>query len=206
MWYWWVELTSYRIPPVLQGTIQKIGTGQETNPWSLENRSKQDEQWQWSHDTNDNGDGHDVGQPETERQKLLQLRREFEQQQQLLLRERAQLLLERQRQQLLLERARLLREEQHLFQDNVDARGVRVERRQQLPQRQAFETHVLSGSNDNKPNCWKRIRKRMQRQFLCPWSNQILNLPILANNNKRSESVCVMGVWSVVSAKNAARR
>jgi len=31
----------------------------------------------------------------------------------------------------------------HLFQDDVDARMVRVARRQQLPQLQAFETHVL---------------------------------------------------------------
>ena len=39
-----------------------------------------------ANDANDNGDGHDVGQPETERQELLQLRRKFERQQQLLLR------------------------------------------------------------------------------------------------------------------------
>jgi len=37
----------------------------------------------------------------------------------------------------------LLREQQHLFQDDVDARMVRVTRRQQLPQQQAFKTHVL---------------------------------------------------------------
>jgi len=37
----------------------------------------------------------------------------------------------------------LLQEEQRVFQDNVDAQMVRVARRQQLPQRQAFETHVL---------------------------------------------------------------
>jgi len=61
-----------------------------------------------------------------------------------LLQERAQLLLERQWQQLLLEQSQLLREQQHLFQDDVDARMVRVERREQLPQRQAFETHVLA--------------------------------------------------------------
>ena len=48
MWHWRVELTSCRIPQVLQNTIQKIGTGEETNPWSLDNRNKQDEQWQWS--------------------------------------------------------------------------------------------------------------------------------------------------------------
>jgi len=34
-------------------------------------------------------------------------------------------------------------EQQHIFQDDADARIVRVARRQQLSQRQAFETHVL---------------------------------------------------------------
>jgi len=38
----------------------------------------------------------------------------------------------------------LLREQHHLFQDDVDARMVRVERRQQLNQVQAFETHILA--------------------------------------------------------------
>ena len=75
-----------------------------------------------------------------------------------------------------------------------------------------FLKHKLSrlmcsrGSNNNKPNWWKRIQKKTQIQFLCPWSNQILNLLVTANNNKRSESVCVMEVWLVVLAKNAARR
>jgi len=44
---------------------------------------------------------------------------------------------------LLQERARLLLEQQHLFQDDVDDQMVRNERRQQLPQVRAFETHVL---------------------------------------------------------------
>jgi len=42
--------------------------------------------------------------------------------------------------------ARLVREQveqQHLFQDGVNARMVRVARRQQLSQQQAFETQVL---------------------------------------------------------------
>jgi len=34
----------------------------------------------------------------------------------------------------------------------------------------------------------------MQKRFLHPWLNQILNLLALANNNKRSESVRVMEV------------
>jgi len=129
-----------------------------------------------TNDVNDNGDELYGNLPETERQELLQQILEFERERQLLLQERAQLLLERQWQQMLLDQARLLREQQHLFQDDVDTRTVRVARRQQLPQRQAFET-----------------RKKLQIQFLCPWSNQILNPPILANNNKRSESVCLMG-------------
>jgi len=33
--------------------------------------------------------------------------------------------------------------QQRLFQDDVKARMVRVARRRQLPQRQAFESHVL---------------------------------------------------------------
>jgi len=45
------------------------------------------------------------------------------------------------------------------------------------------------GSNNNKPNRRMRTQKEKQIQFLCPWSNQILNSFILANNNKRSESV-----------------
>jgi len=64
----------------------------------------------------------------------------------MLLQERAQLLLEQQRQLLLLEQAQLLWEQvqqQHIFQDNVDARMVKVARTQQLSQRQAFEIHVL---------------------------------------------------------------
>jgi len=47
-----------------------------------------------ANNANDNGNRHNVGQPETERQELLRLRREYEQQQQPLLQERAQLLLE----------------------------------------------------------------------------------------------------------------
>jgi len=50
------------------------------------------------------------------------------------------------------------------------------------------------GSNNNKPNWWKRIRMKIQIRFLRPWSNQILNLLVTANNNKRSESVRVMEV------------
>jgi len=49
-------------------------------------------------------------------------------------------------------------------------------------------------SNNNKPNRWMRMRKEKQMQFLRPWSSQILNSFILANNNKRSKSVCVMNV------------
>jgi len=35
---------------------------------------------------------------------------------------------------------------------------------------------------------------KIQIQFLRPWSNQILNLFVTANNNKRSESVRVMRI------------
>jgi len=47
----------------------------------------------------------------------------------------------------------------------------------------------LKDSNNNKPNRWKRVRKKMQMWFLHPWSNQIPNPFVAANNNKRSESV-----------------
>jgi len=52
----------------------------------------------------------------------------------------------------------------------------------------------LKGSTNNKPNRWKRMRKKTQMRFLCPWSNLILNSLVAANNNKRSELVRVMEV------------
>jgi len=53
---------------------------------------------------------------------------------------------ERQRETQLQEQRRLLQqqvEQRRYFLDEADARMVRVARRQELPQRQAFETHVL---------------------------------------------------------------
>jgi len=94
-------------------------------------------------DANDNGEDFYVGLPETERQKLIRQRREVAHEIQMLRREQDRLLLEQQRQLLLLEQRRLLQEQQRLFQDDVDARMVRVAWRQQPSQRQAFETHVL---------------------------------------------------------------
>jgi len=38
------------------------------------------------------------------------------------------------------------------------------------------------------------MRKKMQTQFLRPWSNLILNPLVAANNNERSELVRVMGI------------
>jgi len=96
-----------------------------------------------ANDANDNGEDFDVGLPETERQELIRLRREVVLEIQRLRQERDQLLLERQRQLELLEQRRLLREQQQRDQDDIDAWMVRVARRQQSPQRQAFETHVL---------------------------------------------------------------
>jgi len=98
-------------------------------------------------EVNDNGDGHNAGQLETEQQELVRLRREHELQRQVLLQERAQLLLEIQQEWILLERARLLEErvpleQQHVVQGDVDA--VRIARWQHLPQVRAFETHVLA--------------------------------------------------------------
>jgi len=94
-------------------------------------------------DANDDGEDFYVGLPETERQELMRRRRKVAHEIQMLRQERVQLLLERQRQLELLEQQRLLREQQHRDQDDIDARMVRVARRQQLPQRQAFKTHVL---------------------------------------------------------------
>jgi len=61
-------------------------------------------------DANDNGDGHNAGQPETERQELVRLRREQELQRWVLLQEQAQLLLAMQQEQIVLEQAQLLEE------------------------------------------------------------------------------------------------
>jgi len=98
-------------------------------------------------EANDNDDSHNAHQPETERQELLRLRREHELQRQVLLQERAQLLLEIQQERILLERARLVQErvpleQQHVVQGDVDA--VMIARWQHLPQVRAFETHVLA--------------------------------------------------------------
>jgi len=51
---------------------------------------------------------------------------------------------------------------------------------------------LLKDSNNNKPNQQMRMQKKMQMRFLRPWSKQILDPFIVANNNKRSESVRVM--------------
>jgi len=96
-----------------------------------------------ANDANDNGKDFEVSLPEMERQELIRLRREVALEIQRLRQERDQLLLERQRQLELLEQRRLLREQQQRDQDDIDAWMVRVARRQQPPQRQAFETHVL---------------------------------------------------------------
>jgi len=96
-----------------------------------------------ANDANDNGEGFDVGLPETESQELIRLRREVALEIQRLRQERDQLLLERQRQLELLEQRRLLREQTQRDQDDINAWTVRVARRQQPPQQQAFETHVL---------------------------------------------------------------
>jgi len=47
------------------------------------------------------------------------------------------------------------------------------------------------------------MRKKMQMQFLRPWSNLILNPLVAANNNERSEFVRVMGFCLGMSAKNS---
>jgi len=52
----------------------------------------------------------------------------------------------------------------------------------------------LKGSSNNKSNQWKKMRKKMQMQFLRPWSNLILNSLVAANNSKRSELVRIMEV------------
>jgi len=102
-----------------------------------------------ANDANDDGEELYVGLPETERQELLRQRPEIAHKIQLLRQERERLLLERQRQLLLLERQRQLEEQaetRRLFQEDAKvrlARMVRVAQRQQPPQRQAFETHVL---------------------------------------------------------------
>jgi len=78
--------------------------------------------------------------------------------------------------------------------DFREARAVRVARRLQPTQRQALRLTFLRDSNNNKPNRWKRIRKKIQKRFLRPWSNQIPNPLVSANNNKRSELVRVTNI------------
>jgi len=84
--------------------------------------------------------------PETERQELQRLRHEVQREIVRLRQENAQLRAERQREMQLQEQRRLLQqqvEQCRYFLDEADARMVRVARRRELPQRQAFETRVL---------------------------------------------------------------
>jgi len=81
--------------------------------------------------------------PETERQELLRLRRETHQEIIRLRQENARLREEMRREMQLQEEQA---ETRRLFQEDAKvqlARMVRVARRRELPQRQAFETHVL---------------------------------------------------------------
>jgi len=96
-----------------------------------------------ANDANDNGEDFDVGLPETERQELIRRRHEVALEIQTLHQERDQLLLERQRERELLEQHCLLQEQIQRDQEDTDAWTVRVARRRQQPQRQAFEAHVL---------------------------------------------------------------
>jgi len=102
-----------------------------------------------ANDANNDGEELYVGLPEPERQELLRQRRKVAREIQLLRQERDRLLLERQRQLLLLEQRRQLEEQAEtrcIWQENAKdrlARMVRVAQRQEPPQRQAFETHVL---------------------------------------------------------------
>jgi len=104
-----------------------------------------------ANDANDNGEERNVGLPETERQELERLRRERAVQQEItrLRQENAQLRAERQHELELLEQRRLLQrqiEQRQIFLDDMNARMVVAARRRalrELPQRQAFETHVL---------------------------------------------------------------
>jgi len=103
-----------------------------------------------ANDANDNGKDFDVGLPETERQELMRLRRERAQEILMLRQERERLLLELERlRRLEVQRLRALEvqaETRRIWAEDADfreARAVRVARRLQPPQRQAFETHVL---------------------------------------------------------------
>jgi len=103
-----------------------------------------------ANDANDNGEDFDVGLPETERQELECLKRERAQQILGLHQEREQLLLENQRlRRLEAQRLRALEvqaETRRIWAEDAnyrEARQVRVARRLQPPQRQAFEAHVL---------------------------------------------------------------
>jgi len=102
-----------------------------------------------ANDADDNGEELCVGLPEVERQELLHQRRESQQENLLPRQELERLLLARQRREQLLEQQRLLQEQaetRRVFAEGAEvrlARMVRVARRQEPPQRQAFTTHVL---------------------------------------------------------------
>jgi len=103
-----------------------------------------------ANDANDNDEGFDVGLPETERQELMRLRRERAQEILMLCQERERLLLELERlRRLEAQRLRALEvqaETRRIWAEDAnfrEAQAVRVARRLQPPQRQAFETHVL---------------------------------------------------------------
>jgi len=99
-----------------------------------------------------------------------------------------------QREMQLQEQRRLLREQaetRRLFQEDAEvrlARMVRVARRRELPQRQAFETHVLERQQQQQA---ESVEEDAEEDA---WSNLIPKPLVAANNNKRSELVPVMRV------------
>lgn len=121
-------------------TIQRMGAGERCIPGVLTSKINKMNN---DNDANDNGEDLHASLAERERQELLRPRREAAAEIQLLRQERDRLLLERrQRQRLLDEQA----ETRRIWAEDAEnrlARMVRVARRQEPPQRQAFGAHVL---------------------------------------------------------------
>jgi len=113
--------------------IQKIGTGLETDPWSL---GKKNERMNDGIGANDNGGELNAGQPETERQELLC----FGQERERLTREPEHLTQDIQDMQA---RQQVMQERNVMLQNNADDLRVVRERWQQPVQVRALEVHVF---------------------------------------------------------------
>jgi len=150
-------------------TIQRMGAGDRCIPGVLTSKINKMNN---DNDANDNGEDLHVSLVETERQELLRPRREAAAE---LRQERDQLLLERRQRQRLLEEQAETRRIWAEDAENRLARMVRVARRQEPSQRQAFGAHVLERERQQQaesveegkeadPNAVSQRHERQQQQ------------------------------------------